>query len=301
MAQGVGISYNADGARILKIERSDEGLSITGIAAGLPGENLEALISENEISLDDSSIAFGLRPGDFLTSSIKREEGMDDSEIREHLRWEIERKIISDAAEYNFDYSIIGDTGFVFAGRKKLIGEVISSIGDVFTDVEPVALFNGCEGAGEINDGIVMLTSIEASGISSVVVEGGMPVAMESFLIKEDELSSSLAGLNQEDLSNIDTSTVERLAGYVFESINRLTSLGENSENPTPEKLILAGSGVYAGELADLVEKKSSLPAVISNPFVSIINDIEETNPGLAGKNAAFTSCFGLALRAMEV
>ena len=78
MAQGIGISYNADGARILKVERSGEGLSITGIAAGLPGLNLEALISENEISLDDSSVAFGLRPGDFLTSSIKREEGMDD-------------------------------------------------------------------------------------------------------------------------------------------------------------------------------------------------------------------------------
>ena len=226
---------------------------------------------------------------------------MDDSEIQKQLTWEVERKIISDASSYNFDFSIIGDTGFVFAGRKKLISDISSLAGEVMADVEPVALFNGCEGAGEISDGTVMLISIEAEGISSVVVTGEMPVSMESFPIIEDEISSVLEGLDIEGISNIDSSIIERLTGYVFESIERLTSFGENKGNPTPEQFILAGSGVYSVDISDMIEKKYEITARNSDPFASLSNDIKDINPDLSGLSAAFTTCFGLALRAMEV
>jgi len=301
LAQGVGVRYNANGIRVLKVDDSDEGMKVTGIAAGLPGESLSSFTEDNGFSIEGSTVVFGLGPGDFLTSSVKREEGMDDSEIQDHLRWEIEKKIISDISEYNFDFAIIGDTGFVFAGRKKLINEMIKTESKVITDVEPVALFNGCEGAGEIGDGTIMFISVEAEGISSVVVEGGMPSAMESFIVREDEISSVLPGLNQEGISKVNDSVVERLSDYVFESIKRLTSLGENNENPIPERVVLAGGGVYTGELAVTIEKKSGIATAISDPFASSINDVKDIHPEFAGMSAAFTTCFGLAIRAMEI
>jgi len=287
--------------RILRVEKENDGFKVTDIAAGLPGESFDSFIADHDFSLEDASVAFGLGPGDFLSSSIKCEDGMDDSEIKDQLRWEIERKIISDLSEYNFDFTLVGDTGFAFAGRKELINEMISTTGKVLTDVEPVALFNGCESIGEIGDGTTMLTSVEAEGISFVVVEKGSPVVIGSFLIKETEISSIMSGLDQVGISKIDNTTVERLAGHVFESINRHTSFGENKEKATPDKLVLAGSGVYAGKLVDMVKDRYGITTVISDPFASLINDVGDIHPELAGMSAAFTSCFGLALRAMEV
>ena len=301
MAQGVGIRYNSNGVRILKVEKANDGLKVTDIAAGLPGESFDSFIADHDFSLEDASVAFGLGPGDFLSSCIKREDGMDDTEIKDQLRWEIEREIISDPSEYNFDFAITGNTGFAFAGRKKLINEIISTTGKVLTDVEPVALFNGCESTGELGDGITMLTSVEAEGISSIVVEKGLPAAIESFLIKETEISSVMSGLDQVGISKIDNPTVERLAGHVFESINRLTSFGENKKRTTPDKLVLAGSGVYTGKLVDMVKDRYGITTAISDPYASLINDVKDINSELAGMGAAFTSCFGLALRAMEV
>ena len=301
MPQGVGIRYNSNGVRILKVEKAKDGLKVSGIAAGVPSESLNSFAKEHGFSLNDSAVAIGLGPGDFLTSSLKREEGMDDSEMQEHLRWEIERKIISEPSEYNFDFALMGDIGFVFAGRKKLIKEMIKSDLSFFTDVEPVALFNGCVSIGEIADETMMLASVEAEGISSVVVESGMPVAMESFSVREDEIANVLPGLDREGMAKIDVSIVERLTNHIVESINRLTSFGENKDNPTPKKLVLAGGGVYTGELTNMVGEKSGIETTTSDPFASIINDVEKINPELSGMNAAFTTCFGLALRAMEV
>jgi len=301
LAQGIGVRYNANGIRVLKVESVDEGMKVTGIAAGLPGDSLSSFTADHGFSIEDSTVAFGLGPGDFLLSSVKREEGMDDPEVQDHLLWEIEKKIIFDISEYNLDFNIIGDTGFVFAGRKKLINEINRTDGKVITDVETVALFNGCERTGETGVGTVMLMSVEAEGISSVVAEGDIPSAMESFIVREDEIISVVPGLDREGISKIDSSVVERLADYAFESIKRLTSFGENKENPTPERLVLAGGGVYTGELAVMIEKKSGIATAVSNPFASLINDVKDIHPEFAGMGAAFTTCFGLALRAMEI
>ncbi len=301
MTHGIGVRYTSKGVRILKVESNDEGLRITGIAAGLPGGSLSSFAGEHGFSLEDSAVAFGLCPGDFLSSCVRREEGMDDSEVCDHLRWEIEKKIISDISAYNLDFAVIGDTVFVFAGRKKLIDDMIKTDNKVLTDVEPVALFNGCEKAGEIGDGTLMFISVEGEGISSVVTVGGRPTAMESFVIREDEISEVLPCLDKDGISKIDDSTVERLSEYVFESIKRMTSLGENKDNPVPKRLVLAGGGVYTGELAGKIEEKSGIPAIISEPFASLKNNVNDINPEFASMGAAFTTCFGLALRAMEI
>ena len=301
MPHGVGVRYNSNGVRILKLEKVEEGLKVSGIAAGIPSGGLDSFINEQGISLDDSPVAFGLGPGDFITASIRREEGMDDTGMQEQLQWEIERKLISDFSDYNFDIAMVNDNGFIFAGRKKIISEMIQSDLEFFTDVEPIALYNGCENAGEITGETLMLVSIEAEGISSVVIESGIPSAIESFPINVEEIASVLPSLDSDGMAKIDVSIVERLAEHVLGSINRLTSFGENKDNPTPEKLVLAGGGVYAGELADMIGKKSDIATSISDPFSSLINDVNEIKPELSGMSAAFTTCFGLALRAMEV
>ena len=174
MPQGVGVRYNSNGVRILKLEQVKEGLKVSGIAVGMPSGSLDSFMNEQGISTADAPVAFGLGPGDFITASIRHEEGMDDSEMREQLQWEIERKLISDPSEYNFDSAMVNDIGFMFAGRKKIIAEMIQSDIEFFTDVEPIALYNGCESAGEMSGEKVMLVSVEAEGVSSVVVEGGV-------------------------------------------------------------------------------------------------------------------------------
>ncbi|MFC1538392.1 type IV pilus biogenesis protein PilM [Candidatus Latescibacterota bacterium] len=301
MALGVGVRFNTSGVRVLKIEKTDDGMKINAIAAGLPDETFLSFIESKQIAFDDASIAFGLGPGDFLSTCIKNTDGMDDNELKEQLHWEIERKILTDPSEYNFDYFISGEMRYVFAGRKNLINNVISTVNNSITDVEPVALLNGCENAGEIGNGITMLVSIEAGGISSVIVENGAPLKIDSYLINEPEISSVMAGLNPERISQMEDSLVETLAGHVFKTVNRLTSFAENKDNPTPEKLVLAGAGVYAGKLVDMVEEKYGITIAVSNPFAALTNDILDINPELENLNAAFTPCFGLALRAMEV
>ena len=96
MTQGVGVRFNTSGVRVLKIEKTDDGMKINAIAAGLPGETFLSFIESKQITFDDASVAFGIGPGDFLSSCLKNNDGLDDDEKKEQLRWEIERKILTD-------------------------------------------------------------------------------------------------------------------------------------------------------------------------------------------------------------
>jgi hypothetical protein len=301
VAQGVGVRFNTSGVRVLKIEKTDDGMKINAVTAGLPGETFQSFLEGKDITFDDASVAFGLGPGDFLSSNLSNSDGLDDDSLKDQLRWEIERKILTDPSKYNFDYFISGGMGFVFAGRKNLIDDVIRTTENALTDVEPVALLNGCESAGELGDGTTMLISIEAGGISSVIVENGNPLKIDSLLINEPEIASVMAGLNFEAISGLDDPLVETLAEHVFKTVDRLTSFAEHKDNPAPGKFVLAGSGAYAGNIVKMIEDKYGIPVTISDPFAALSNDVTDINPELENLNAAFTPCFGLALRALEV
>jgi Tfp pilus assembly PilM family ATPase len=300
--QGIGIMYGTEGARVLSILKTDKGLEVTGIGAGIPWGSLDSFASVFGVRFENSTIALGLGPGDFLSASFSREKGMDIPDIKEHLKWEIERKMLSDVSTYNIDYAVTDSRGFVFACRKKLIEEKIKPTWKVVTDVEPIALLNGCEASGEIQNEAVMLISVEPEGISSVVINNKMPVVFDSFPVKEKGIVSLLPNPDtmSSDKEEIDSTETDRVAGYIIESINRLTSLGENKDTITPKRFVLAGSGAYVGDLTGVIETKTGIKTILSNPFDSIVNDISDINPQLASLSAAFTTCFGLALRAME-
>lgn len=286
---------------MLKVEKNGGDLAITGISAGKPGESLESFAAEHGIELEGAMTAFSLGPGDFLCASIKREDETDDSQLEELLRWDIQQKILSDPGEFNFDFITIGDMKFSFAGRKKLIRKMTGSLADTLVDVEPIALFNGYEGSEGIENISVMLVSVEAEGISSIVIEKGLPVSIESFTLNEDVIDEVFPALDHDAMSQVDNATLERLADNVLESVNRLTSAGENKENPSPEHLVLVGAAVYAGDFKDIVENKTTIAPVVFNPFVPFMQDVKELHQELAEMGSAFTTCFGLALRAMEV
>ena len=300
MNQGIGVRYTTSGVRVLGLKRTGDGIEITKVAVSLPEERLESIITNLGFSTEDSRIACGLCPGDFISVVIARENGMDDQDLRSQLRWEIERKMISDPSEYSIDYTMSDNMGLVFAGRRKFIDELKGTLKNVVFDVEPVALYNGCESLGELGDGKLMLLSVEAEGISSVVMNEGMLQSMESFPIHEDELLSVLGCLDHKSIAYIDDSTSERLAEYINESINRFNTYIDKKKNAIPDRLILAGGGVYAGELARLVEQKSGITTIVSDPFASQTVDSVIQTPELANMGAAFTTCFGLAVRALE-
>ena len=294
MSQGIGIRFTMSGIRVLGLERKDKGFKITGIAAGSPGE------TEHDLTVEDSVIACGLCPGDFLSSFMIREDEMDGMEMQKQLRWEIERKMISDLTEYSVDLAVTDSGGFIFASRKKLTGEMQRQLGNTVTDVEPVALLNGCESVGETGEDTIMLISVEAEGISSVLFHEGSLRAMESFAIHEDELVKILPCLSIDAMKQVDSETAERLSGYVIESINRLTSSDGEESKINPERIIIAGGGVYIGELTSIIEQKSGIFTTISNPFTELPDDIKESHPDLTEMGAAFTTCYGLAVRALE-
>ena len=284
--------------RFLSLERDEGNLKITAIDAH-PDVTADSLFKQ--IPDSQSPIAIGLGPGDFVFSFLPREDGMTDAELENHLRWEIGKKVISEASEYNVDYALIGNRGFAFAGRKKLISGLSSQGRKIFTDVEPAALFNGVEGAGEFENGVMVLVSIEGEGISSVVVEKGIPVGIDSTPFKESVLAKSISNSNPLNFQGMDDLSVERLAEQVIESISRITILGENKKNPSPDIIVLAGGGVYAGNLPNIIETLSGVKVKISSPFKNITGGLDLVQSSFSGKDAAFTTCLGLALRAMEV
>lgn len=302
MPQGIGIRYSRDGIRILKVEMTgDGGFRIVGLTAGKNEGRLDEFSGTQGIELGEAPCAIGLAPGDFIGASFQREEEMDDSEMDEQLGWEIERKLISPPSAYIFDRVMVNDTGFIFAGRANLLDGVLGSGIGYFVDVEPVALYNGCERCGETTGGSVILTSVEAEGITTVAVENGVPVAMESFPIHVEEIAGVLPILDRKGIETIDDSIIERLVEHVYDSVVRLTGRAEGSGRVSPERLVVAGGGAYIGNIVEKIGSKTGLTAVLSDPFASASNDMREVHEELSGMGAAFTTCFGLALRAMEV
>ncbi len=307
MSQGIGIRYNERGVRLLSLDMNDNKLKINGIAAGIPEETIKPFLESKVSSGENTSITIGLGPGNFLSSSMIREEEMSGKDMKDHLRWEIEQKIISTSEDFSYDFFITDTIGCVFAGRSTLIEKqksIITASGttikNIITDVEPVALYNGSEGCGEIGSDTLMLVSLEAEGISSLVFDRDTLCALESFVILEEDLCASIPGLDSEGMEQSNEDTTERLSEYIMDSMKRLTSIGDNKDKPAPKQLVLSGGGVYIGKLAEIVTYKSGVPTVISDPLKLLLPEIKEDQPELAGMGAAFTTCFGLALRALE-
>jgi hypothetical protein len=311
LAKGIGIRYSIKGLRALEAERTESGLSITRIAAAPTHEDAGSFLARHGFESENTPVAVSLGPGDFLSVYMNREESMDDQDMESQLKWEIQQKMISGKLEYSFNFVAANSAGLMFAGRKALIDSLHSVFGSVLTDVEPVALLNGCEGAGEIDPethrGVSLLISAEAEGISSILVRDGNPAAVESFPIQMNEYADKMPGLDFDGSEQNDSENSLQFVKYIGGSVNRLTSRGEDKKKPAPERLILAGGGVYLSDLAKQIERKIGINTAVANPFTSLkVNSAVEESPlnersgELRRYGAAFTTCLGLALRAME-
>ena len=309
MRYGIGVRYSEQGVRLLKLDYSDKGLKITGVAAGQPLETISSFFNAADFDRSNTPIVLGLGPGHFISTYLTPEDGMSGSDIESHLTWQMEHKLISGPVGYKFDYFITDTIGCMFAGRQELLDSALSLFDDlglsgesIVTDVESVALYNGSEGAGEIGTETIMLTSLEAEGISSLILENGSPSALETVAIEEESLINILPGLDQNGMNAVDDKTIERMAGYVIESLSRLTSFGEHDDKPTPRQIVLSGGGIYLGNgiIAERINEKTNIPTMISNPLKPLLTNVPEDQADLVTLSAAFTTCFGLALRALE-
>ena len=298
MYKGAGVRVSRFGMRYLSLEKDGDVLSISSIGVD-PSVNASNFL--DAIPDTESPVAVGLCPGDFVFSSLSRDESMSDDDLESHLRWEIGKKALSGSSEYNIDCAFIGGIGFAFAGRKKLVSDLTSHKRKVFTDVEPAALFNGVEGSGELVDKSLVLVSVEAEGISSVAVESLTPLGIDSIPIMEKELSLAISEIATGNNSGKGSSQGELLAGYILESISRITILGENKKNPSPQIIILTGAGAYIDNLSGIVEKMTGIEVKISSPNGKILEKKDAISSVFSDKGAMFTTCFGLALRAMEI
>jgi hypothetical protein len=299
LAKSIGIRCSEKGFRALEIESSFLGISITRIGSSHIFEDCRAFLNSHAFE-ENIPVAVGLVPGDFLSVTMKREEYMDNSDMENHLKWEIRQKMISDPSEYNYDFVVSKDVGFMFAGRKILMNSLGNTFGHVISDVEPVALLNGCEGAGETGKNTCLLISAEAEGISTVMLQNGNPVALESFPIKKGEYSEKMPGLHFDGSEKEDGKNAEELSGYIEDSLKRLSALCGDKTRPTPESIVLAGGGAYIDGLAIRLGNKIGIPVIVSDPFKSQKVYLTKNGSQLESMGAAFTTCFGLALRALE-
>ncbi len=301
VTRGIGVRYSENGMRALALERTEGALSISGIAAGPSEGNVYAFLQEYGLIHPEAGTAVGLGPGNFLSAYLNREEGMNEEDMEELLRWELGRKMLSPFEDHTVSFTIVEGTGFIFSGLRELARRFRSPSGySCIVDVEPIAMYNGCEGIGEIDNRPAALVSAEAEGISTVILEDGLPVALESFMIPSGGLSESLPGLMCDGDRDGDENEMMMFVKYISESLSRLAMRGKPYRKKFPERLIISGGGACMRGLAAAVAAKTGIETRISDPFMSPNVEMRVESSRLTGMGPAFTACYGLALRAME-
>jgi hypothetical protein len=300
LVRGIGIRYSEQGIRALALERTAGVISVTGLAAGPADGDVDAFLQEHGLADPEAGIAVGLGPGDFLSAYLYREEGMSDRDVEELLRWELGRKMLIPWYEHTISFALVGGAGFIFAGRKELVKGFRSPSGKAYiVDVEPIAIYNGCEGTGELDDRPTVLVSAEAEGISTVLLEDRSPFALEGFAAPQEELIGVLPGLDFDGTLMHDEKAVMEFVKYISESLSRLAMRGKGYGRKFPERMILSGGGACLNGIARAAEEKTGIETVVSDPFMSLKVEMAVEAPRLADMGAAFTACLGLALRAM--
>jgi hypothetical protein len=301
VARGIGVRYSEHGLRALLLERSAGEAAITGVAAGPQTDDVAGFLTGHGFSVADTGIAVGLGPGDFLSCCIPREPGMDEHDMEDHLRWELGKKVATGDSAYAIRFAAAPGAGFLFAARKKLIEGIQPPGGGTYiVDVEPIALYNGCEGMGELGSSPTVLVSVEAEGISSVAVENGSPVAVDSFSASQEDWLERLPCLDFIGGEIHDEKAAAQFVKYASGAVSRLISRQWKGNKLLLEHIILAGGGVYMGDLASMVSGITGIVTTISNPFASATVRVSTLGPRLSDLGSAFTTCFGLALRALE-
>ena len=307
MDSGIGMRYNERYARIIGVEHTPEGLTLTGLAAGRPDDCIEAFMKDREVPFVDTGVAVGLSPGNFIMSCICSGNGMDNDSIRDTLRWETERKIISDPSDYNIDCIVTEDAGFMFAGRRDLVDMVTSLLSiaepnpsSIFTDVEPIAVYNGMMTSSAIGIEPVMVSVVEPDGLTTMVVNDRSVMYMESIPLQERELYGVLPPSGVTGAFDEDSEITQRLTGYIRDSYDRMARKLTAAEKKVPMSILISGAGVYAGDLAGSAGADLGMDCEVFNPFMSLVVDVPLNQQALAEYGAAFVSCLGLALRAME-
>lgn len=299
MADGIGVRLTGYSSRIIKLSRSGDDLTLTELAAGSADANMTTFAGGG-MEVADAVVVFGLGPGDFLSATMPVGETDDPGNVQEQLRWELEQKMVSDPGGYNIDFTVVGGNGFAFAGQRQRIDAMMSPDATVIADVEPVALFNCCEAAGLTGEGTALLLAVESEGITAVVIHDGLPVVMDAVVYRDQEVSTALAGFDRYKIAALERESAERLSGYLRESIERVTSLGDNGGVYTPDRIVLAGTGAYVPLIPESLEEQYGMTPQLVDPFDLTVNDAGDIHPELAGMGTAFTTSFGLALRALE-
>jgi hypothetical protein len=299
--RGIGVRFSEHGLRVVMIDMSGKELTITGVAAGPRLDNVWKFITELGYPVEDTGIAVGLGPGNFLTCWASREEGMDDGDMENQLLWEFGKKAGVNADSYVKQFLPTRSSGFLFAARKKLIDDIQATGGGNFiVDVEPVALFNGCEEMGFVNDNPAILVSLEAEGISTIAAEGGYPVAVDSFSANQDNWLGRLPGLDFIGEEIRDEAVAGQFLKYVMGSVSRISSQLWTARDIRAERIILSGGGVYTGDIAAKIEEETGITTVVTDPFASAKVKSASFGPRMSSLGSAFTTCYGLALRALE-
>jgi hypothetical protein len=153
---------------------------------------------------------------------------------------------------------------------------------------------------GELGSEPTVLVSVEAEGISSVAVENGSPVAVDSFSAFQEDWLERLPCLDLIGGEIHDEKAAAQFVKYASGAVSRLISRQWGGNQLRLEHIILAGGGVYMGDLASMVSDITGIVTTVSNPFASAIVRVSTLGPRLSDLGSAFTTCFGLALRALE-
>jgi Tfp pilus assembly PilM family ATPase len=241
-------------------------------------ENIPRFARAINTLIDDAGMRakvalFALERRMVLTKKLKVDEGLSETEIKQHIEWELEQLLISSRDEYNVAFDRLGpceekyENIILVAVRKKIIEylrEIFNKTAlklsmvdvDLFAAIRTFT--NGLEGGPQ---DLSALVDFNNRGIDFTLIHNGV-------YLSSSELSASAF---EETSAYPSEGEPEDIARMVNEEMDRLvnSSFGHGAP-PHLQTIALYGDYVDRNVLKILQEQRSETHVAFADPFSSV-------------------------------
>lgn len=241
-------------------------------------ENIPRFAKSINTLIDEAGIRakvalFALERRMVLTKKLKVDEGLSETELKQHIEWELEQLLISSRDEYNVAFDRLGPREEKFenivlvAVRKKIVEylrEIFNKTALKLSMVD-VDLFAATRTFAKSQERAAQelsaLVDFNNRGIDFTLVHNGV-------YISSSELSASAFEENSAYPSEGDPEDIARM---VNEEMDRLVNSSfEYGEPPSLRTIALYGDYVDRNVLKKLQEQRSESRVVFADPFSSV-------------------------------
>jgi Tfp pilus assembly PilM family ATPase len=287
----LGLTFVGKKLRAVELENSDGQSNIVTVAetpCDVPfdfssigsNENIPRFARAVNALVDEAGVRakialFALERRMVLTKKLKVDEGLSETEVKQHIEWELEQLLISSRDEYNVAFDRLGpceekfENIILVAVRKKIIEylrEIFSKTALKLSTVD-VDLFAAIRTlskslvGGPHGHGLSALVDFNNRGIDFALIQNGL-------YLSSSELSASAF---EENSAYPSEGEPEDIARMVNEEMDRLVSSSfEHGEPPRLQSIALYGDYVDKNVLKILQEQRGETRVDFADPFSSV-------------------------------